>query len=88
MKVTIPIFFIDNPIDLSELLGHDIPTDRCERLMTFYKIDAIAPYLDEDRVVTSVFSGGREFLCPLPPSDVEKIIDKAMNVGIVFNNKN
>lgn len=57
----------------------DYPIEDCSvREVTFYRIDSIAPYSDEENKTfpyTTISSGGDVSICQLPIKEVEKIID-------------
>jgi len=85
MKITLPILF--NTYKLQSLQDADINYDlrECEvRNMTFYNIDAIADYFENDIEYSQIYYCNTSVYCTLKKSEVEKMIDKE----IQFNFKN
>ncbi len=81
MKVQLPIFFhTDNTSDLFNLDVEFKVKDCSIRQVTFYIINAIAPYFEDGKVYTTIHSNGDNFLCPLSIQEVEKIINENTNV--------
>jgi hypothetical protein len=83
MKINLPIFFhTDNTSDLLNL-SIDYKLSDCEiRQVTFYVINAIAPYIEDGKVYTTIHSNGDNFVCPLNIKEVEKIINENTNVYV------
>lgn len=71
----LPISFYTPEQIQARKIDIEVKVDSCEfEIMTFFTIDAIAPFHEDDREYTSIFSGSKEFICPLPIEDVRKHI--------------
>ena len=65
-EIELPIFHYTEKTDTLKKLGLDYKLSDCEiRYMTFYNINAVSPYLDEDKEYCSIHSNGSEFICSL-----------------------
>lgn len=80
MKVKLPILFHTDETSQSVKLGLGDPDlGECEeRIGTFYDISCIMPYkTDSGSLFTEVISGYQNYICPLEPSAVDKLIETA-----------
>jgi len=71
VNITLPIYIYDEDSSKLEDLGietslKDAPTEK----MTFYEINAIAPYIENGIEASTIFCNGREFICPLSYGEV------------------
>jgi hypothetical protein len=76
MKLKLPIYFFTEEL----IPGSKVVLDEeCQELdITFYTIDGILPYLNEDgSIFTMIYSCATQFVCPLSPKEVEHLIDRA-----------
>jgi len=50
--------------------------DECEtRLMTFYQINGISPWYENDKEYTEIHANGTCYICPLTYLETKKIIE-------------
>lgn len=62
--ITLPIYYDTDETSTLERMGVDTPVTAGEiRHVTFYTIDAIAPYIDGEIKCCSIFIGGERFIC-------------------------
>ena len=68
----------DNTATFKEM-GIDYSLDECEtRDMTFYHINAISPYYENDKEYTNIHTNGSEYICTLLIKDVKNIIKNSI----------
>ncbi len=76
----LPISFYTPEQIQAKKIDIEVKVESCDfEIMTFFHIDAIAPFHEGDNEYTSIFSGNQEFLCPLPISKVREHITNAMD---------
>jgi hypothetical protein len=78
--IELEIFYNTDATEAAELLNLAIPLrDHETRLVTFYRIDAISTHIDlddvEQREYCRLFTGGEDFTCVLPYSEVKYMLD-------------
>ena len=60
-----------------EDLGVNVKDEDCTtKDFTFYAIDMIASRMQHEKEHTMIQSGGKDFICMLPVSEVKRIIEK------------
>jgi len=76
--ITLPIFHHTDQSATLKDCGIDYTfEDNCEiRDVTFYQINAISEYFEDDRSCTSIHSNGSEYISSLNIKEVEKIIQQ------------
>jgi len=85
MKITLPILFNTNSTQSLQDADIDFDLRECEiKEMVFYRINAIAEYIDNEIKYSQIYSNGMSFYCTLKINEVYKLIDKE----IQFNFKN
>lgn len=80
MKVKLPIFFKNDEFENAELCGKSLTYSQCDiRTIIFYDIECISPFEDDvdGKQYTCIHSNTSEFICQLPITEVEKLIDDA-----------
>ena len=73
------VLFYDNDEDDAKLQGLGLETEVnvVEGKMTFYSINGIARYLeDENNDYTSIYSNGTDFICTDKYENVKKLIEQ------------
>jgi len=79
MKLKLPIFFNTDETTTLKDSGIDYDIEENDiRFVIFYRIDAIAPYLDKGKHYTQISLGGDVWICPKPMEKVEELIDRAI----------
>lgn len=67
----------DDQLPAANLEIH-IPLEDCElRKITFYNIDAVSTYKENEKEYTSVFAGGTNFIVDKEYNEVIELINKA-----------
>lgn len=78
MSVKLPILFYredDNHlVDLGIKNEDEIGSE--ERIMIFYNIEALSPFLNDDIWMTCIHCSGQIFICPMHISEVFKRFEK------------
>jgi hypothetical protein len=76
-KIKLPIFFNTEETYQKEELGIETSLEEAElKHTTFYSIDVITPYIENDNEYCKIYAGGSEFICSLPVKEVEKLVEK------------
>ena len=83
MRLTVDIIFHNRNTRYKR--DNDIPylLSECDvKEMTFFNIDAISPYVDDDDLeYTSIFIGKHEFQCILPIDELKPLIDAQLDAA-------
>lgn len=76
--ITLPIFHhTDQSATLKDCGIEYTFENNCEiRNVTFYQINAISEYFEDDKRYTSIHSNGSEYICKYQIENVRKIIDQ------------
>jgi len=79
MKITLPILFNTNSTQSLQDADIDFDLRECEiRNMTFYNIDAIADYFENDIEYSQIYYCNTSVYCTLKKNEVERMIDGKM----------
>ena len=78
MELELEIYFhTDETADILEETG-EFPLHKCDvRLMTFYSIDCVAPFVENEVEYAKVFSGSNSFISVLTYEEVKQKISEA-----------
>jgi hypothetical protein len=81
MKVKLPIFWHSDETRMRSDLGIEDDDDDFSkyevREVIFYAITGICKYMNEEKH-TNIYVGSERFICPLPATEVEKLIDESL----------
>lgn len=84
MKVVLPILFNTDETQVFKDAGIDYDLTECHtREVIFYNINCIFEYIDDNKLYTMICANGDEFLCPLHPEVVERIIDASFKDELI-----
>ena len=77
MNIELPILFNSEQQSQLKELGVDTAIEETEvRQVTFYNIDAVAPYYENGNEYSCIHVSGMEFLCPMKYQEVIRKIEE------------
>lgn len=82
MVLDLDIFFHTEETTRREKMGEEVAiTDFRIDTVTFYHIDFIAPYYENDVEYTKIGSGGDIFICIMTRAEIKKEIEKEKSIN-------
>ena len=79
MKLKIPVLWHTEETRQKEELGIDVSSEEVTtRIVTFYTIDSIVDYYEDDEVYTKFYCSGQVYLTTLQRDELEELIDNQL----------
>jgi hypothetical protein len=87
VTLELPIFFHSEETRQAKATGMPYHIGDCKyRLMTFYAINMVSDYIDDDdQVYTEIHANGEILICPLKVEEVRDAIAKAQRQDFMVN---